>query len=132
MTRTVVLIGSFSGELNYIKQALNAADSQVRFIHFLNISDAIQIVEKKRVLQPDFFVIDESAMISSGYDLYRILREIPDFRILPMIFYFRTPNDTFSQLAEAKNTYCLLRSGQKKAYAEFLKPIFAAAAVSAD
>jgi hypothetical protein len=60
MTKTVLLIGKFAGELNYLKEALGNIEGEIRCFSFLDADSALPFLLKNNYLKPDHIIIDEA------------------------------------------------------------------------
>lgn len=60
MIRTVVLIGEFFGELNWLKEAVSQLGPNFRCVSFTDREGAVNLLLKDSVLHPDYIIVDDT------------------------------------------------------------------------
>jgi hypothetical protein len=118
MVKTVVIIGSFSGELNSIRQAIAGVNTDFRIISFLQYDDAMKILMKDHVLVADILVVDETAPTPNPA-LLKTIHE--DGKPVTLILFTR--KDRPATMDHSRRVYSFPKSPVRKDYADFLTGI---------
>jgi CheY-like chemotaxis protein len=87
MPKTVVLIDDDSDDLEIMKDALTQVDASLLCISFVYPDEAIRLLSKELILLPDFIFIDINIPRISGPECLSRLREIHEFKEVPIIMY---------------------------------------------
>ena len=65
MIHTVVLIGEFFGELNWLKEAVCRLGTDYRCVSFTDRDAALKLLLRDHILHPDFIIVDDTMPVSA-------------------------------------------------------------------
>ena len=97
MPKTVVLIDDDSDDLEIMKDALTQVDASLLCISFVYPDEAIRLLSRELILLPDFIFIDINIPRISGPECLSRLREIHEFKEVPIIMYSTSMPDGVAQ-----------------------------------
>jgi hypothetical protein len=113
-----VLIGSFSGELNSIRQSIAGIDADLRLISFLQPDDAVKILMKDHVLVPDILIVDDTVPTANPA-LLKTFEQ--DGKSVPLILFTRKDHPATKD--HSRQLYSFQKSPVRKDYTDFLTEI---------
>jgi hypothetical protein len=121
MIRTVVLIGEFFGELNWLKDAIRKLGPDFRCVSFTDRESGVNLLLKDIVLNPDFIVVDDTMPPS----LLPILKTVerPDRKKDACLILFSRRQPDEPRIHPALKIREFYKSADKKKYVDMLRSV---------
>ena len=117
--KTIVFIGTFSGELNSLKEIVTSLVSTIRCFSFLNTDTAAPLIFDSGSLTPDLLVVDDH-IIPSAHEFQGAVRRKEGLKKTVLVFYSK--RGTLNNQAPA-DTFVFQKSLNKEDYRNFLHAV---------
>jgi len=125
MTKTVILIDDDSDDLDIMKEAISQVDSNLTCISFIYPQEAIRLLSKELILLPDYIFIDINMPMITGPECLKALRNLQEFRQIPIIMYSTTMTSKVSgDLLLGGASYTFQKPYSVNDYLRILESIF--------